>query len=178
MRLPWGGAPFEQCMLTLHPTPIGTLIIEATPIGLARCSWTMPDFRLPATPEDPIMRNFLGMARRQIDEYFCGVRRRFELPLALEGTEFQRRVWQSIMEIPYGQTVSYSRLAELCGCAGAQRAVAGACGRNRLALIIPCHRVTAAGGALGGYSANSPIAPPPPNPLEIKRRLLEYESRR
>lgn len=162
-------------MLTVHPTPIGTLIIEASPVGLTRCSWTTPGFRLPVTSEDPIMRDILDMARRQIDEYFCGTRRRFELPLAIEGTEFQRRVWQSLLEIPYGQTVSYSRLAELCGCGGAQRAVAGACGRNRLALIIPCHRVTAAKGALGGYSADSPIAPPPDNPLEIKRRLLEHE---
>lgn len=92
-------------------------------------------------------------ARRQLEEYFAGQRRTFSLPLAPEGTAFQRRVWKSLLEIPYGQVISYRDLAVQVGSPRAFQAVGQANGRNPLPILIPCHRVIAADGTLGGYSS-------------------------
>lgn len=103
----------------------------------------------------------------QLNEYFGGQRREFEIPLSLEGTEFQRHVWQGLMKIPYGMTASYKDVAEQIGRPRAMRAVGTANGRNRLPIIIPCHRVIAHDGSLGGYSSG----------LENKKWLLAHETR-
>ncbi len=107
----------------------------------------------------------LAPAVRQLEEYFAGRRRRFELALAPQGTEFQLRVWSALVDIPYGETWSYAELARHIGDAGAVRAVGGANGRNPIPIIIPCHRVIAADGSIGGYALGS----------ELKRQLLELE---
>ena len=104
-------------------------------------------------------------ARAQLDEYFAGDRTEFDLPLRLEGSDFQRRVWAALAEIPYGRTVSYGELAARLGSPGASRAVGLANGRNPIAVIVPCHRVVAADGSLGGYGGG----------LERKRYLLDLE---
>ena len=101
----------------------------------------------------------------QLREYFAGERRAFDLALELEGTDFQREVWSALLEIPYGEVVTYGALAESLGRAGASRAVGSANGANPVPVLVPCHRVVAAGGSLGGYSAG----------LERKRQLLELE---
>ena len=90
-------------------------------------------------------------ARRQLAEYFAGGRREFDLPLAPEGTPFQQEVWQALQQIPYGHTVSYGELAAMVGRPNAMRAVGGANGANRMPIVIPCHRVIAAAGGLGGF---------------------------
>ncbi len=102
---------------------------------------------------------------RQLAEYFGGARTRFEVPLALEGTDFQREVWSALLAIPHGAVVTYGELAERLGRPGASRAVGSANGANPVPVLVPCHRVVAAGGGLGGYSAG----------LERKQRLLELE---
>lgn len=94
-----------------------------------------------------------GLACRQLAEYFAGIRRVFDLPLAPRGTDFQRLVWAALVGIPYGETRSYGDLARQLGRPGAQRAVGAANGRNPIAVVIPCHRVIASDGGLGGYSA-------------------------
>ena len=104
-------------------------------------------------------------ARRQLLEYFAGKRRQFDLPLALDGTPTELRVWQLMAEIPYGQTRSYGALGQALGLA--PRAVGRACGANKLPIIIPCHRVIGSGGRLGGYSGGEGA--------ETKRRLLQLE---
>lgn len=106
--------------------------------------------------------------RRQIEEYLAGRRVRFELPLAPAGTTFQRSVWRELGRIEAGATVTYGELADRIGRPRAARAVGNAVGANPLPLVIPCHRVTAAGG-LGGFGDQSPAA------LALKRRLLEHE---
>lgn len=89
----------------------------------------------------------------ELEEYFTGRRRAFSVPVRVEGgTPFQRAVWAALREIPYGGRVSYGELAARLGRPGAARAVGGACGRNPLPILIPCHRVTAAGGGMGGYT--------------------------
>jgi methylated-DNA-[protein]-cysteine S-methyltransferase len=99
----------------------------------------------------------LDEAARQLGEYFAGQRREFELPLDPRGgTEFQRRVWRALADIPYGETVSYGELAERLGCPGAARAVGAANGRNPLSIVLPCHRVIGSNGTLVGFGGGLP----------------------
>lgn len=94
----------------------------------------------------------LTEAFRQLEEYFRGERKNFDLPLELHGTDFQRRVWQELLKIPYGETVSYKNIAERVGNPYAARAVGMANHNNPIAIIVPCHRVIGADGRLGGYA--------------------------
>jgi methylated-DNA-[protein]-cysteine S-methyltransferase len=102
---------------------------------------------------------------RQLNEYFAGKRRDFDLPLAFHGTPFQQRVWTALREIPYGETVSYGKLADELGQPSAARAVGLANGKNPISVIVPCHRVVGSTGGLTGYGGG----------LERKRYLLDFE---
>jgi methylated-DNA-[protein]-cysteine S-methyltransferase len=104
---------------------------------------------------------------RQLDEYFAGKRRDFDLPLAPRGTGFQTLVWRALLQIPYGETWSYGQLARTIGRPAASRAVGSANGRNPIPIIVPCHRVIGASGDLTGYGGGLPI----------KRWLLDHEAR-
>lgn len=106
-------------------------------------------------------------AARQLREYFSGKRTEFELPLAPEGTEFQRTVWRKLQEIPYGRTISYGELARWIGNPKASRAVGAANGQNPIPIVIPCHRVIGANGKLTGFGGGLPI----------KEALLALEAR-
>ncbi len=106
-------------------------------------------------------------AREQLAAYFRGELTRFDLPLAAEGTEFQREVWEELRRIPYGTTVSYGEVARRLGRPNSCRAVGLANGRNRLPIVVPCHRVIGADGSLTGYGGGLPR----------KRALLELEAR-
>ena len=106
-------------------------------------------------------------ARKQLDEYFEGRRRAFDLPLALSGTEFQLRAWRALQEIPYGATRSYGEQARAMEQPRSVRAVGAANGRNRLPIVVPCHRVIGGDGTLTGYAGG----------LHIKEFLLDLESR-
>jgi methylated-DNA-[protein]-cysteine S-methyltransferase len=112
-------------------------------------------------PADPM----LAEAVRQLRAYFEGELRRFDLPLDLAGTEFQRRVWLELTRIPYGETRSYQEMANAIGAPKAVRAVGAANGANPVAIVVPCHRVIGAGGKLVGYGGGLPL----------KRRLLSLE---
>jgi len=101
----------------------------------------------------------------QIAEYLAGKRRNFDFPYEPRGTAFQRQVWERLLQIPYGETASYGEIAALIGKPGAARAVGAACGANPLIIVVPCHRVKASGGGLGGYSSGLPL----------KKILLELE---
>ncbi len=157
-------------------TPVGPMTIGAT-----RDAAVLADFserammpaqlasvrrRIGPTAEGslPILDRLEG----QLREYFAGDRIEFDLPMLMPGSAFQERVWSELQRIPYGETVSYRELATLVGSPQAPRAVGRANGSNRLAVIVPCHRVIAAGGGLGGYGGGLPA----------KRWLLDLESRR
>lgn len=105
-------------------------------------------FKAAFIPEDDAV---IKQTRRELDEYFARKRREFTLPLDYPGTAFETRVWTELLKIPYGETRSYEELAELTSSKGAVRAVGSANGRNRIAIVIPCHRVINKSGALGGY---------------------------
>ena len=107
----------------------------------------------------------LELTKAQLGEYWSGSRRSFDIPLLTVGTEFQKIVWQSLLDIPYSETISYLELAKAIGNKGAMRAVGSANGANALAIIIPCHRVIASDGSLGGYGGG----------LSIKKDLLALE---
>jgi len=107
-----------------------------------------------------------AQVRTQLQEYFAGERITFDVPLVMKGTPFERRVWQALRDIPYGNTVSYGEIARRVGQPSAARAVGLANGRNPIAVIVPCHRVIGANGTLTGYGGG----------LERKRQLLELES--
>jgi methylated-DNA-[protein]-cysteine S-methyltransferase len=101
--------------------------------------------------EDP-RHPALAACAAQVAEYFAGKRRTFDLPCAMEGTAFQRRVWAAIARIPYGETITYTELAAQAGAPGAARAAGAATGRNPLTLVVPCHRVVGSHGDLTGYA--------------------------
>jgi methylated-DNA-[protein]-cysteine S-methyltransferase len=109
----------------------------------------------------------LAAAARQLAEYFAGQRTEFDLPLEMAGTDFQRRVWAALRQIPYGETVSYGELARGLGKASASRAVGLANGKNPFAVVVPCHRVVGSDGSLTGYGGG----------LDRKRFLLALEQR-
>ena len=115
--------------------------------------------------EDRKASPLLEAARAQLGEYFAGARREFDLPLLLVGTPFQKRVWELLRGIPHGRTVSYGELAVRMGRPRAARAVAAANAANAVSVIVPCHRVTAGGGGIGGYAGG----------VEAKRFLLGLE---
>ena len=159
---------------TTMPSPVGELLLTATDAGLTRVwfeqhrhgtrtlhEWTRADGSSDAV-------RILGDARMQLEEYFAGARRAFDLPLAAEGTSFQRRVWDALCGIPFGETISYLELARRVGDPRAVRAVGGANGRNPVSIVVPCHRVIGADGSLTGFGGGT----------ERKRWLLEHEGAR
>ena len=103
--------------------------------------------------------------KEEISEYCAGERREFTVPVAASGTPWQKKVWEALTRIPFGETRSYSQVADMIGHPGAARAVGGANGCNRVPLVVPCHRVISADGSLGGFNGG----------LHLKERLLEHE---
>jgi methylated-DNA-[protein]-cysteine S-methyltransferase len=140
-------------------TPIGPLWLEANDGGLSAIGFEGPAGASSA-------HRFLAEAEAQLSAYFAGELERFDLPLSPRGTEFQRRVWDAVAAIPYGTTTTYSRLAAAIGSPRAVRAVGAANGRNPLPIVVPCHRVIGASGALTGYGGG----------LDVKRALLALEA--
>jgi O-6-methylguanine DNA methyltransferase len=124
--------------------------------------------RLASETDAPVVEDDLPLARRaerQLQAFLAGRRRAFSLPLDLRGTPFQRRVWDALSHIPYGETRSYARLAEIIGRPGSARAVASACAKNPAPILVPCHRVVTADGAVSGYIGG----------VTAKRQLLALE---
>lgn len=138
-------------------TPIGDLSLFEEGGKLVAVEWG----RVAGGKSTPL----LDRARRQLEEYFEGKRKKFDLPLAAAGTAYQKKVWAAIARIPYGHTKSYGDLAHETD--SGPRAVGGACGRNPIGIIVPCHRVLGSQGSLGGYSGGAG--------LDTKKRLLKLE---
>ncbi|GAA2793291.1 methylated-DNA--[protein]-cysteine S-methyltransferase [Saccharopolyspora taberi] len=152
---------------TVVESPVGPLTLVATDGVLSGIYMDQQRHRPPQeTFGEPDDAPFEACAR-QLEEYFSGRLRDFDLPLHFAGTPFQRTVWAALCEIPYGQTVSYGELAERIGRPTASRAVGLANGRNPIGIVVPCHRVVGSGGALTGYGGG----------LERKRQLLDFERR-
>ena len=138
-------------------SPIGPLLLAADDEGLH-----LIEFHTPRHPMSRLSHwiegdnAILKATRRQLDEYFSGSRKDFDLPLAPQGTPFQKEVWHRLATIPYGQTISYAQLAQRVGKPTAMRAVGAANGRNPLPIVLPCHRVIGADGSLTGFGGGLP----------------------
>jgi AraC family transcriptional regulator of adaptative response/methylated-DNA-[protein]-cysteine methyltransferase len=140
-------------------TPIGRMLAGASPTAIVLLDFAerkMMDAQLAAVrrrigPTSEGSSALLDRAEDQLAEYFSGSRRTFDLPLDIPGSAFQERIWSELARIPYGATISYRELAQRVGASDAFRAVGRANGSNRVAVVVPCHRVVAANGGLGGY---------------------------
>lgn len=153
-------------------TPIGRVFVAATDVGLVRVAFRetetafAAELRRRLRAEVTTSARKLAPAVRQLDAYFRGRRRTFDLPLDLRDlTPFQRRVLQATRDVPLGKVVSYGEIARRVDCPRGSRAVGQALGRNPIPIVIPCHRIVAGGGGLGGYTGGLPI----------KRTLLQLE---
>lgn len=158
-----------------YESPCGKLVLGSFGERLCMCDWTHSQKheanrrrlgRLLGTDFTEGTTSIIERAVSQLDEYFAGKRREFDLPLLFVGTEFQKKVWETLLTIPYGQTVTYSEMARLIGMSSAVRAVAAAVGANAISIIAPCHRIIGRSGSLTGYAGG----------LEAKRFLLELEN--
>jgi len=148
-------------------SPLGPVIAVAEEAGLTHVDFVGAKYEKAVGPdwiEDP-SAPALRACREQLAEYFSGKRTAFDLPLAPEGTTFQKRVWREIARVAYGETITYGELAKRAGAPGQARAAGAATGRNPLGVVVPCHRIMGADGSLTGYAGG----------LERKRGLLELE---
>lgn len=146
-------------------TPVGELELIEDGAGLCELNFSHSE-RQEGIPEEetPLLKE----AKRQLQEYFAGERKRFDLPLSISGTPFQMKDWQALREIPYGETRSYGDIARAIGCPRGFRAVGMANRCNPVAIIIPCHRVIGTDGKLTGYAGKNKA-------LDIKAYLLRLE---
>ena len=142
-------------------SPVGSLVLRASNKGLV----SIDRGKAARVKGEAKAERILDTTATQLSEYFAGSRRKFQVPLDLQGTPFQVQVWQTLQKIPFGHAVSYAEEARMLGKPTAARAVGSANGRNPVPIIVPCHRVVAADGTLGGYSAGLPM----------KRKLLALE---
>jgi methylated-DNA-[protein]-cysteine S-methyltransferase len=139
-------------------SPIGSLLLTAEDDALTGLYMGTPSKQpaLDAAWQEQPRGGVLAETARQLEDYFSGARRAFDLPLRMAGTEFQRRVWRELTKIPFGETWSYGQLAKRIGNSNASRAVGLANGRNPIAVIVPCHRVIGADGSLTGFGGGLP----------------------
>lgn len=147
-------------------TPIGELLLAGEQDELALIGF--PEGSMRRNPESDWIYNEAPLAtvRQQLSEYFAGERKSFDVPLALEGTEFQVSVLEALLDIPYGETTSYGAIAKQIGRPKAVRAVGAANGRNPIPIIVPCHRVIGSSGDLTGFGGG----------LDTKAALLRLEA--
>ena len=149
----------------MHDSPVGPLTLVSDGerlVGLYFAGWSPPAGALRASDD------LLTATARQLDAYFGGRLRRFDVPLGLAGTPFQQRVWSALRDIPFGETRSYGQLADAIGKPSAMRAVGAANGRNPISIVVPCHRVIGADGSLTGFGGG----------IERKKFLLALEQAR
>lgn len=155
---------------TVYDSPVGPLTIVASDAGVRAVLWPGEGTErvdLGGEPHDDADHPVAAAAARQLAEWFHGDRRTFDLPLDPRGTAFQRQVWAALSRIDFGATSTYGQVAEeVTGDRGRARAVGAAIGRNPISIVVPCHRVVGADGALTGFAGG----------LDVKRHLLDHES--
>ena len=152
----------------LHESPQGRLLLVADGEGLSGVYFDGQKYfpKVASAWQRDTRHAPLRQAKRELAEYFGGERKRFESPLAPEGTPFQQSVWKAISTVGFGKTITYSELALRAGCPGSARAAGAATGRNPISIIVPCHRIVGSNGSLTGYAGG----------LDRKRALLALES--
>jgi methylated-DNA-[protein]-cysteine S-methyltransferase len=152
---------------TTFESPVGPLLLAGDSNALRMVSFETGKHAAPPRPDWKQNVPAFAEVIRQLQAYFRGELKEFDLPLAMEGTEFQIRVWNALCAIPYGETISYAQLAQRIGNPKAVRAVGLANGSNPIPIIVPCHRVIGSDGSLTGFGGG----------LSTKKKLLELESK-
>lgn len=164
----------ETIAIQYYNSPCGMLILGSMAGKLCLCDWVenrhrkRTDTRLQSKLKAEYVVRQSDVVRHtisELEEYFHGTRTEFDIPLLMTGTVFQKQVWQSLLAIPYGTTVSYGEEARRIGCSAAVRAVANANGSNTISILVPCHRVIGSNGSLAGYAGG----------VVAKQRLLLLE---
>ena len=157
----------QEWTVCLEGTPLGSLLLTFTASGLAALDFAGNGCNLaPGSPPPPALSPMIAAVKGALTKYFAAGAADFAaLPLDLQGTPFQQKVWQELQRIPRGRTISYKELARRAGSPQAFRAAGQANGSNPIPIIVPCHRVISADGSLGGYSSG----------LDKKRWLLQHE---
>src|SRR5690554_5756198 len=145
--------------IVYYDSPVGLLLIEERYGKIVRI--TNEDYRV----HNDESNELLDEAIKQLDEYFNGKRFEFDLPIEVNGTPYMLKVWNELLKIPYGETISYQELARRVGNEKGARSAGGACGKNNIIIVIPCHRVIGKNGKLTGYTGG----------LNIKAKLLDLE---
>jgi methylated-DNA-[protein]-cysteine S-methyltransferase len=169
------GGTVKEITIRLFETPYGELLIGSSEERICLCDWSRRSQR--RRIDNRIQKGLkaayregntpvLNKLERQLNEYFRNKRTEFNLPLLLIGTDFQKSVWKALAEIKYGQTRTYSDLAEMTGRPDAVRAIASAIGSNAISIIIPCHRIIGKNSSSGGYAGG----------MNTKKKLLELEN--
>jgi methylated-DNA-[protein]-cysteine S-methyltransferase len=157
-----------QVCYSTFSSPVGQLLLTSSDGMLTRLSMALSQGKPAPSPEPHWRRDdrALKLARQQLEAFFAGELQAFDLTLCMAGTPFQKQVWQGLLTIPYGTTISYAQLAARIGRPGASRAVGAANGRNPIGIIVPCHRVIGADGTLTGYGGG----------LDRKEWLISHEA--
>ncbi|MFA0196119.1 methylated-DNA--[protein]-cysteine S-methyltransferase [Vibrio artabrorum] len=150
----------ETTYKLLYDAPIGKMIIISNGNAVIEIDHINTELELIETPDELCLK-----VSRQLDEYFAGERKNFDLPLQRAGTDFQRKAWAALTTIPYGETISYGEQAKRMDTPKAVRAVGGANGKNPFSIVVPCHRVIGANGTLTGYTGG----------MNRKEWLLDFE---
>lgn len=166
----------NQIYVQNYKTPAGSLIIGSIGSALCLCDWEVEarrgriDRRLQKAFDAEFVLQSSEITEKavsELEEYFAGLRRKFEIPVETVGTDFQKSVWNKLLAVQYGDTISYAELACRLGCPKSVRAVANANGANAVSIFIPCHRIIGSDNSLVGYGGG----------LDAKRILLELEKR-
>ena len=152
---------------TRYQSSIAPIILAGDEDGLSRVYFDVPEAKekLKIPPEWTENEAFFADIIKQLDEYFAGKRKKFDVKLNLKGTKYQKKIWNLLAEIPYGQTLTYSEIAKTSGNAKAARAVGGANGKNPVPVIVPCHRVVGTKNDLTGFAFG----------VDIKEKLITLE---
>ncbi len=159
----------EKIFYEIYRSPLGDIVLVGSENGLMRLKINTHAGKRGYLKIEPSWIENSAIfedVKKQLDQYFAGSRKQFSVKLNIDGTGFQKKVWQSLLSIPFGQTRSYKEVAELIALPTAARAVGGAIGKNRVEIIIPCHRVIGTSGDLVGFACG----------VETKRRLLALEN--
>ena len=151
-----------------YQAPFGVITVVGSDLGIRYVMFSDDAHPKPLERlriSETAIHDSVNNAITQLDEYFAGSRRNFDVPLDLHGTEFQVAAWNALSKIPYGHTASYGQQAALIGRPKAVRAIGGANGRNPVAIVLPCHRIVGADGSLTGFGGG----------IEVKKWLLDHE---
>lgn len=160
-------APAEAAAITYGyvASSLGTLLLARDAAGICQLTFEHHKHPRPVQPDWRRDDAAFAAARAELGEYLAGQRKSFDVPLSLHGTDFQQRVWRALLDVPYGQTITYAQLAERIGRPGAYHPVGAAVGMNPISIFVPCHRALGSDGRLTGYAGG----------IDRKVKLLQLE---